>query len=181
MNENYDKVLEFWFNELTPKDWYKKDQDLDSEISRRFKSLLFQARDGELFSWRKNPEGSLAEIIVLDQFSRNIFRDLPQAFQQDPLALCLAQTAIDKNFDEDLNPIKKGFLYLPFMHSESKIIQEQSIEFFKAPGLEKNLNYAYAHKKIIDDFGRYPHRNDILNRTSTAEELEYLSKPGAGF
>lgn len=177
----YDMILKFWFEELTPDDWWKKDDNLDQLIKDRFSDLHTQAISGELSSYRNEPEGRLAEVIIIDQFSRNIFRDTPQAFLYDPMALILAQTAIQMKADQKLAPIQKSFLYMPFMHSESKIIHEQALKLFQQPGLEFNLDFEIKHKEIIDRFGRYPHRNSILKRISTKEELEFLKEPGSSF
>ncbi|MFI7918815.1 DUF924 family protein, partial [Acinetobacter baumannii] len=117
-----------------------------------------------LWSWRKTPEGRLAEIIVLDQFSRNIYRDQPESFAYDGLALALSQEAISLQLDAQLNPEQRSFLYMPFMHSESKLIHEFALKLFQRLGNEINLSFEKKHKVIIDRFGRYPHRNAILGR-----------------
>ena len=174
-------VLEFWFNELEPKQWFVKDRDLDAMIEARFSLLVEQARAGELFSWRVTPQGRLAEIILIDQFSRNIFRDKPESFSADPVALVLAQEAIGAGADQRLDVQERAFLYMPFMHSESQAIHEQAVVLFDQPGLEYNLEFEYKHKAIIDRFGRYPHRNEILGRKSTEEEIAFLKAPGSSF
>jgi uncharacterized protein (DUF924 family) len=178
---NYTEVLNFWFNELTEEDRFKKDPELDQLIRDRFLSYYEAAINNELYEWRRAPDSALAEIIILDQFSRNMFRDTPQAFSSDPLALALSQFAIEKGFDKQLSTDQKAFLYMPYMHSESKIIHEIAVTLFSQKGLELNLDYEIAHKKIIDRFGRYPHRNQILDRKSTDEEIEFLKGPGSGF
>ena len=175
------EVLEFWFNELEPKQWFVKDLDLDAMIEARFCLLVEQARAGELSSWRVTPEGRLAEIILIDQFSRNIFRDKPESFSADPVALVLAQEAIGAGADQRLEAQKRAFLYMPFMHSESRVIHEQAVILFDQPGLEHNLEFEYKHKAIVDRFGRYPHRNEILGRNSTEEEVAFLKEPGSSF
>ncbi len=175
------EVLDFWFSELSPAQWFAKDEELDKEISARFLQLHTSASHCELVHWRRSAEGRLAEIIVLDQFSRNIFRDTPQAFSQDPLALVLAQEAISLGCDNLLSDQQKAFLYMPYMHSESKFIHELAVELFSKEGLEGNLDFELKHKVIIDKFGRYPHRNEILARESTAEEIEFLKLPNSGF
>ena len=174
-------VLEFWFNELEPKQWFVKDRDLDAMIEARFSLLVEQARAGELFSWRVTPQGRLAEIILIDQFSRNIFRDKPESFSADPVALVLAQEAIGAGADQRLDVQERAFLYMPFMHSESQAIHEQAVVLFDQPGLEYNLEFEYKHKAIVDRFGRYPHRNEILGRKSTEEEIAFLKAPGSSF
>ena len=175
------EVLEFWFNELEPKQWFVKDLDLDAMIEARFCLLVEQARAGELSSWRVTPEGRLAEIILIDQFSRNIFRDKPESFSADPVALVLAQEAIGAGAYQRLEAQKRAFLYMPFMHSESRVIHEQAVILFDQPGLEHNLEFEYKHKAIVDRFGRYPHRNEILGRNSTEEEVAFLKEPGSSF
>jgi uncharacterized protein (DUF924 family) len=174
-------VLDFWFKELTPKQWFVKDEDLDLIITKKFLSLHTQASQCELNHWRETIEGRLAEIIVLDQFSRNIYRDTPQAFAQDNLALALAQEAIASGEDNSLSDQQKAFLYMPFMHSESLAIHEQAVELFNKPGLENNLDFELKHKVIIEQFGRYPHRNNILGRASTKQELVFLTQPNSSF
>ena len=176
-----EKVLEFWFSVLTPKDWFAKNETLDKKISDLFLETYNSACRGELFAWRKTIEGRLAEIIVLDQFSRNIFRDDPRAFQFDSLALTLSQEASLKPEVKELPLGKKAFLYMPFMHSESLIVHEQAVILFSEPGLENNLDFEHRHKKIIEQFGRYPHRNVILGRESTVEEIDFLKGPGSSF
>lgn len=178
---NSKDVYNFWFNELAPEARFKKDIELDRLIKDRFLNYTIAASRNELSEWRKTPESSLAEIIVLDQFSRNIFRDTPQSFANDAQALTLAQVAIDKGFDQGMSSIEKAFCYMPFMHSESKSIHEKAIELFSQIGLEDKLKFEIAHKKIIDRFGRYPHRNKILKRESSAEELKFLDEPNSSF
>jgi uncharacterized protein (DUF924 family) len=177
MNE----VLDFWFNELSPKDWWRKDEELDRLIEKRFLNTYTSAAQGELWRWRETDEGRLAELIVLDQFSRNIFRDKPKAFAADTLAVTLAIEAVRVKAHKNLIPDKANFLLMPFMHSESKAIQEFGMELFETHGSENLLKFAIAHKKIIDRFGRYPHRNNILGRKSTSEEIEFLKEPGSSF
>lgn len=179
--EIYNAVLDFWFEELEPKMWWQKDVSMDARIAGEFGSLHEQAAAGELFHWRETAEGSLAEILILDQFSRNIYRDQPEAFAQDPLALALAQTAIAKGFDSALPATQRSFIYLPFMHSESLVIHEQAVALFSELGNANSLEYELKHKVIIERFGRYPHRNLILERVSTPEEIEFLKQPGSSF
>lgn len=174
-------VLTFWFEEIAPNDWWKKSDTFDAEIAKRFSKFYAQAIQGELDEWRETAEGRLAEIILLDQFSRNIYRDRPEAFSADPLALVLAQEAVRQGADQSLNFSQKSFLYMPFMHSESVLIHEKAVTLFNQPGLESNYQFELRHKEIIDRFGRYPHRNEILGRQSTAEELAFLQTPGSSF
>ena len=174
-------ILHFWFEELTPKQHFVKDAALDETIRARFGSTLEAAAKCELFAWRTTPEGRLAEIIVLDQFSRNIYRDTPRAFAQDALALVLAQELVASGQDRGLPQAQRVFAYMPYMHSESALVHEQAVLLFTQLGIQDNLNFEQRHKAIIDRFGRYPHRNALLGRTSTPQELVFLSEPGSGF
>ena len=175
------QVIEFWFSDIAPEQWWQKDAQFDAMIKARFGALHKQAHAGELEQWRETAQGSLAEVLILDQFSRNIYRDQPESFASDPLALALAQFAISKGFDKQLSEIQRCFLYMPYMHSESQLIHNQAVALFRATGNEKNLGFELKHKEIIDRFGRYPHRNSILGRESTEEELHFLQQPGSGF
>lgn len=179
--EDYERILAFWFEELEPKQWFIKDAALDARIAEQFSGVHARAAQCELFEWRREPRGRLAELIVLDQFSRNMHRDRPEAFAQDALALALAQEAVALGADQVLEAPERVFLYMPYMHSESPLIHEQAMRLFDQPGLEENLQYEMKHKAIVDRFGRYPHRNAILGRTSTPEELEFLKQPGSSF
>lgn len=178
---NYQDVLDFWFDSLTPNEWYRKDEILDLKMVEKFIALHDSAIKGELFSWRNTSPGRLAEILIIDQFSRNIYRGDPKAYQHDSMALVLAQEALYGGHAEVLEPHYRQFIYMPFMHSESKIIHEEAIRLFSQPGFEHNLSYEIDHKKIIDQFGRYPHRNKILGRQSTAEEEAFLVDNPNGF
>lgn len=135
----------------------------------------------ELYCWRESAKGRLAEIIVIDQFSRNIYRNHPHAFAYDSLALALAQTAVATNADHELDTNQCAFFYMPYMHSESLMIHEIAVALFSQPGMEANLQFELRHKEIIDRFGRYPHRNTTLGRTSTPEEIDFLKTAGSSF
>jgi uncharacterized protein (DUF924 family) len=176
-----EQVANFWFDELEPRQWWVKDRTLDTMIGDRFGATLAAAAKGELWAWRTTPAGRLAEVIALDQFSRNIHRDTPQAFANDAMALALAQEAVATKADTALALERRAFLYMPYMHSESAAIHEQAVVLFSAPGLELNLEFEHKHKVIIDRFGRYPHRNAILARESTSEELAFLQEPDSSF
>ena len=178
---NYSDIIQFWYTEIPPRNWFIKDLDFDDMLKRRFGDIHRQASTGELASWRLKPLGQLAEIIILDQFSRNLFRDSPLAFAYDGQALVLAQTAIAMQADLNLDPLQKAFLYMPFMHSESAAIHQQAMELFNQFGLEDNYKFELKHKIIIDQFGRYPHRNAILDRPSSPAEIDFLSQPGSSF
>ncbi|MCU4629245.1 DUF924 domain-containing protein [Acinetobacter variabilis] len=178
---NYQDILDFWFSPETQPNWFAKSDQFDQSLKEKFGDILEKASRAELWSWRKNADGRLAEILVLDQFSRNIFRDTPRAFAQDSLALALAQEAISQDLDKQLSPEQRSFLYMPFMHSESKLIHEFALKLFQRLCNPENLEYEIKHKIIIDRFGRYPHRNQILGRESTEEELSFLTQPDSSF
>jgi uncharacterized protein (DUF924 family) len=175
------EILHFWFEEVTPKQHFVKDAALDATIGNRFSVTLEVAARCELFAWRTTAEGRLAEIIVLDQFSRNVYRDTPRAFAQDTLALVLAQELVACGDDRNLPSAQRAYVYMPYMHSESSIVHAQAVALFSQPGMEDNLSFELRHKVIIDRFGRYPHRNAILGRTSSAQELAFLNEPGSSF
>ncbi len=176
-----DTILHFWFNELTEKQHFAKDAALDALITQRFGEVLEQAARCELFGWRATPAGRLAEVLVLDQFSRNVWRDTPRAFAQDALALCLAQELVLRGEDAPLPVAQRRFAYMPYMHSESLAVHQEALRLFDQPGLEDNLRFERLHLSILQRFGRYPHRNAILGRASTAQELAFLQEPGSGF
>ena len=174
-------VLDFWFEEATPRQWWAKSEAFDRLIESRFAALLAAAARCELYAWRSTARGRLAEIIVLDQFSRNIHREHPAAFGCDALALALAQEAVAAGADQALPEAQRAFLYMPYMHSESPAIHSQAVALFSQPGMTANLDFELRHKAIIDRFGRYPHRNDLLGRASTPEEIAFLQTPGSSF
>jgi uncharacterized protein (DUF924 family) len=136
---------------------------------------------GELFGWRVKPTGRLAEIVVLDQFSRNIFRETREAFAQDPQALALAQELVACGQDQNLPADQRSFAYMPYMHSESRLVHEEAVRLFSQPGMEASLAFEMRHQAIIERFGRYPHRNAVLGRPSTAAEQAFLAEPGSSF
>ena len=177
----WQEILDFWFSELESKQWWIKDEKLDRDIESRFGALHKAAIAGELSDWRESPAGRLAEIIILDQFSRNIYRDRPESFAYDNMALVLAQEAIRVGADQTFEAPEQAFFYMPFMHSESSAIHEIALKLFDQPGVEFNLEFEEKHKAIIDRFGRYPHRNSILGRQSTAEEIRFLTELGSSF
>lgn len=174
-------VLDFWFHETQPAQWWKVDPGFDDLIRRRFAALHTQARRCELFAWRTTPEGRLAEVIVLDQFARNLHRGTADAFSADPLALALAQEAVAAGADLALPPERRAFLYMPYMHSESAAIHAVGEPLMRERAPQHTHEFELKHKAIVDRFGRYPHRNAILGRTSTAEEAEFLKQPGSSF
>lgn len=173
------EVIDFWFKESGPEEWFRKSELFDAKVRDRFLAIYWQTIAGEKEMWRAEPKGRLAEIIVVDQFARNIFRGTAQSFAHDPLALALSQEAIRARAAEALTPYERQFLYMPFMHSESKKIHERAVQLFHSLGLPEPLKYELAHKNIIDTYGRYPHRNEVLGRASTPAELAFLkSHPG---
>lgn len=186
------EILEFWFSDgvNTPREaWFRKDAAFDAEIGARFGALVTPAREGALDAWAETPEGALALMILLDQFPRNLCRGSPDAFASDPHALALARRVVlAQRLDLALTPTQRVFLYLPFEHAEAMEAQNLSVALFEglrdspahaAPG--KSITYAWAHRAVIARFGRFPHRNAVLGRQSTAAELAYLAQPGAGF
>ena len=179
--EDASQVLSFWFEELTEEDWFGADPNVDAMIASQFGGLHKAASRCELWPWRATAHGRLAEIILLDQFSRNIYRNKPAAFKQDAAALCLAQEAVSVNADASLTPTEKAFLYMPFMHSESAAVHDVAMQLFAVPGLETQLEFERRHRDIILRFGRYPHRNEIIGRASTDEELQFLATSESSF
>lgn len=174
-------IINFWFEETKPQQWWRQDDAFDRRIAERFGDVHARGSRCELYEWRTTPEGRLAEIIVLDQFPRNMFRGTARAFATDPLALALAQEAVAARADQALPPARRAFLCMPYMHSESPLIHEVALHLFAAEGMESNLDFERRHKAIIDRYGRYPHRNAALGRESTAEEIEFLKTPGSSF
>lgn len=174
-------VLGFWFEELTPRQHFAKDAALDALIRARFGALLDAAAPAGLPRWRQDAPGRLAEIIVLDQFPRNIHRDTPLAFACDALALTLARELVALGLDQALPTPHKPFAYMPYMHSEDLDAHTEALPLLSQPGLENNLHFLRRHTEIVRRFGRYPHRNTVLGRASTPEELAFLQQPGSSF
>lgn len=174
-------ILGYWFKEIPEENWFKSTEALDNQLRERFAEIHQQAAQGELYTWRENIHGRLAEILILDQFSRNMYRDTPGAFACDSMALALAQEAIKQADLSDLTTTEKGFLYLPFMHSESLVIHQEAARLFSQPGLENQLHFEKLHLVILEQFGRYPHRNKALGRVSTPEELAFLEGENSSF
>lgn len=182
-------ILDFWFG--TPpgtyrKQWFRKNPEFDTQIKTQFMDIYWATLASPPETWPPTAKASLARIIVLDQFARNMFRGTPQSFAADPQALATAALAIERNYGAQMLPVERFFLYLPFEHSENLTHQNCSVEYFEAlvldaPDLVHGLDYARRHRDIIAQFGRFPHRNKILNRPSTEAELEFLQQPGSGF
>jgi uncharacterized protein (DUF924 family) len=198
--EDVESILHYWFGGATDDAeivreksalWWKQDSKVDAEIRRRFEMMLNAEIKNEFASWSSSPRGQLARILLCDQFPRNMYRDSPRAFDYDERARKLAREAIDAGQDKKLRPVERVFLYLPFEHSETVDDQELSLRLYTAlveyvpetdrPTYQKFLEFARKHKEIIDRFGRFPHRNAILGRQSTAAEAEFLKGPGSSF
>lgn len=174
-------ILRFWFDETAPAQWWRADPAFDTTVQQRFGAVHEAAVAGELWGWRATPEGRLAEVIVLDQFSRNLHRGTPRAFAADGMALALAQEAVSGGHDQALPVARRAFLYMPYMHSESRAIHAVAGRLFATPGMEANRESGLRHRAIVERFGRYPQRNAVLGRVSTAEEAAFLLQPGSGF
>ena len=193
MLPSVDDVLDFWFGPrsgATPLQarevWFRKSPAFDAEIRERFGAALEAALAGRLHEWEATPEGALARILLLDQFTRNAFRDTPRAFAGDPQALATARALVAGGSDRQLVPMQRWFVYMPFEHAEDPAAQDESVRLFtelsqQASGFESALDYALRHRDVIRRFGRFPHRNAILGRDSTESERDYLRQPGAGF
>lgn len=198
--ESVDSILEFWFGIGTSATeienekkqlWWVKDEDVDLEIITRFQDTTESVANEELDEWESTPKGMLASIICLDQFPRNMCRGMPKSFAYDSLALALANKIVDISFNIELEPIYRIFAYLPFEHSEEMKNQETSLRFYgqlrnEVPESDKEFfnnfyGFANGHYEFIERFGRYPHRNEVLGRESTKEELAFLSQPGSSF
>ncbi|MEL6139500.1 MAG: DUF924 family protein [Cyanobacteria bacterium J06628_6] len=186
-------ILEFWFGDPAGLDygefrkiWFKKDETFDQQIRHRFLTDYERAVAGDYADWLNMPRTCLALIIVLDQFARNLFRGSPQSFAADPQALATAKVAIASGYEAELLPVERFFLYLPFEHSENLADQNRCVQLFEAlveaaPFLQHGLDYAYRHREVIEKFGRFPHRNDVLGRPSTPAEAVFLQQPGSRF
>jgi uncharacterized protein (DUF924 family) len=174
------EVLQYWFEELDAKHWFEDNRDIDQQIRDRFLALHDQLAAGDGAA-AMTPRELLAMIVVLDQFSRNLYRRTPRAYAADPMALQLARRALSQGADRDMTDEQKQFMYLPFQHSEDRQDQARSLALFEELGNETWIKYARAHKTIIDRFGRFPHRNEILGRTSSAEEAASIREPMGSF
>ncbi len=172
------EVLDFWYGELRPEQWWKRDDGVDALIISRFGALYEQVAGEVPGAWLSTPRGSLAAVIVLDQFPRNMFRGSPRAFESDANALRVAETTIAAGGDLKLDHAERSFLYMPFQHSEDRQIQARSLLLFQSINDPGQLDFAVKHKEIIDRFGRFPHRNKVLGREMTSSEKEFLKKPG---
>lgn len=174
-----DELISFWFSEPTSKRWFNSTPDFDNELRERYAELYAQAAQGKLDAWQASAQGALALVILLDQIPLNIFRGQAQSFATEAQARDVADRAIGRGLDQQLGDAQKAFLYMPFMHSEDLADQERSVALYSAAGLDSNLRFARHHRELIRRFGRFPHRNAILGRASTAEEIEYLNSKEA--
>jgi len=174
-------VLSFWFEESAPEQWYKKDPAFDDAIRDRFEDAVSAALAARLDKWAEETGSCLALILLLDQFTRNIYRDTPRAFSGDEMALALSLRCIDKGFVAHENPAWRQFMLMPMMHSEDLEIQDLSLPLFKEHTNPQTHEYAIRHRDIVARFGRFPHRNAILGRPSSDEELAFLTQPGSSF
>jgi uncharacterized protein (DUF924 family) len=187
---SFSEVLEFWFGPPAERgkarpEWFRKDEKFDAEIWRRFAALHAAAALGELESWRREAKSMLALVVVLDQFSRNLYRGEARAFAQDPHALACAREALARGDEPHLLPVERQFLYMPFEHSEDLADQDLAVERMRAldafEATRGLVQWAERHRVIIRRFGRFPHRNAVVGRASTPEETEFLKEPGSGF
>jgi uncharacterized protein (DUF924 family) len=180
MDPRIEEVLKFWFDPVQSPRWFAKSDAFDKSIRDRFGDVHAAALRGDCEAWLETPRGRLAYIILLDQFSRNIHRDTPAMFSGDERALKAARAGIAKGDDKALAPAERSFFYMPYMHSEDLADQEMAVALFK--GLPGNgAEYAVMHRDIVKRFGRFPHRNRILGRPSTPEEIAFLKTPGSSF
>ncbi len=183
MRDTKQEVISFWFEETVPQQWFQKNDGFDLEIYERFHVTYEMAKKDLCADWARDSDGVLALCLVLDQFPRNMFRDSPKSFETDGKILLIVKEALHKGYGALLNPVKRRFMYMPFMHSENINDQKKSVSLFEMMKDDDPLSYEYAvkHFEVIEKFGRFPHRNEVLGRQSTEEELKYLNLPGAGF
>jgi len=179
MINSINKVLDFWYAKENAKKWFKSTPEFDSEIKNRFESLWQSAADKKLKFWEQSADGCLALCIVLDQFPLNMFRGENKSFQTESQSIQVARSAIEKSFDDEIDTQRVSFLYMPLMHSEDIQNQDLCVSCFEKRGLEDNLRFAQHHRGIIEEFGRFPHRNDVLDRESTPQEIDYLNSKRA--
>lgn len=173
------EILDYWFTEPVSRHWFSATPELDQEIGDRYQRLWVQATEGQLDHWMTSAGGCLALVILLDQFPLNMFRGRPESFKSEAQARSVAGFAIKRGFDRTLEGARRAFLYMPYMHSEDLQDQERSVELFEQAGLQENLAFARHHREIVRRYGRFPHRNAILGRSSSPQELEYLASEAA--
>ncbi len=171
-----EEILDFWFSDEVRPKWFNSTPEFDDLLRSRFEKLWELARAGSYDHWEQEAQSALALVIVLDQFPLNMFRQDARQYSTEAHARNIARGAIERGLDEQLTPAQKAFLYLPFMHSESIEDQERSVALYEKAELADNLAYARHHRDVVKRFGRFPHRNEVLGRQSTEEEIEYLKK-----
>ena len=192
MQHDWQQVLDFWFGTADmpgygqPRaEWFRKSDAFDEAIRARFEAVYEAAAGGGFAHWKDRAESALALVVVLDQFPRNMYRGTPRAFAADPLALDAARHIVAQGWDRDMKPVQRLFVYLPFEHAEDMAMQRESVRLFETlrddPHSIEGIDYAYRHYEIIERFGRFPHRNAILGRASTPEEVAFLQQPGSSF
>jgi len=172
------EILDLWFAEMTRPMWFNSTAEFDREVRKRFEATYQAGKRGELADWERDVDGALALVILFDQFPHHMYRQQVESFVMEAQSRVIARRILWRELDRTLAPERRGFAYLPFMHSENLDDQEQSVQLFSQPGLENNLKWALHHRDIVHRFGRFPHRNAILGRVSTAEEVEYLRSLG---
>ena len=174
-------IIQFWFNEINSDQWFKKDSTFDDYLRLRFGGAVRRALNGDLDLWSKTDEGCLALILLLDQFTRNIYRGNPKAYSGDEMALALSFHSVKHGFIKHPNEVYRRFMLMPMMHSEDFCVQKSSLVLFYEHTNRETHSYAKKHFDIIDKFGRFPHRNSILGRPSSVEEEEFLTGPNSAF
>ena len=176
---DYNSIIDFWFDAKTKPLWFNSTIEFDEQLQRDFSDIFLKATNNALKHWEEQPFGALALVIILDQFPLNMFRGQAESFSTESLSREITENAINKGFDAELTIEQRAFLYLPYMHSENIDDQEKSLILFNQPGLENNFKFAQHHYGIIKKFGRFPHRNEILGRESTSDEVKYLNSDRA--
>jgi len=171
----FEEIINFWFEEVDSSLWFNSTAEFDLQLKQRFESVYQEALKGTLDHWGNSPDGALALIVLLDQFPLNMYRGKPESFSGEKKAQSIAREAVAKKFDEQLTDAQKAFMYMPLMHSEDMNDQDFSVSLYEKAGLKQNLRFAKHHRKIVRKFGRFPHRNSILGRESTVEEIAYLN------
>jgi len=178
-NMNAQSIIDFWFADACKSCWFNSTPEMDQSIKNNYEMLWLSASQGALNEWREEPLSALALVIILDQFPLNMFRGTAQSFSTEAASRMVASYAIDRGFDQSLSNEQKMFLYMPFMHSEDIADQNYAVELFKSAGLDDNAKWAEHHRDIVKQFGRFPHRNEILGRESSAEEIQWLASDEA--
>lgn len=173
------EIIDFWFSDRVKKQWFSSSSELDNELIEKYEAIWVKASSGKLDDWGDDPDGCLALVIILDQFPLNMFRGQAKSFKTERRSVEIAQNAIKKELDQKIEKDKLAFLYMPFMHSEDLSDQDMSVKLYRENNLEANIGFAEHHREIIRRFGRFPHRNRILGRESSEEELRYLASENA--